>query len=114
MTKVTVWYEGKRIVRLRCVGHAGVLPQGENIVCAAVSILMQNCVNAMEKVAGVTPLVSADANMALISVEMPPAAPPQDHDAQIVLHTTVVGLSDISQAYPNLVSLQIINGRNKP
>ena len=112
MTKVTVTYEGGRIARLTCEGHAGRLAAGENIVCAAVSILMQNCVNALEKVAGVQPATVADEAQALISVEMPAAPPQSAHDAQIILRTTALGLSDIAREYPKMVKLHTLNGRN--
>ena len=112
MTKVTVLYEGDQIARSTCAGHAGNAQAGENIVCAAVSILMQNCVNALEKVAGVQPATVADESQALISVEMPAAPPQSAHDAQIILRTTALGLSDIAREYPKMVKLHTLNGRN--
>ena len=36
------------------------------------------------------------------------------HDAQIILRTTLLGLTDISQAYPAMVKLYTLNGRNIP
>ena len=69
MTRVTVEYEGDRIRRLECAGHAGDAAQGENIVCAAVSVLMQTCVNAIEQVAGIPPKTTVDESRALIALE---------------------------------------------
>ena len=112
MTKVTVSYEGERIVRLTCEGHAGKTAAGSNIVCAAVSILTQNCVNALERIAGVAPLAAADEARALINISLPACAAQQDHDAQVILQTAVLGLSDIASTYPTLVKLHILNGRN--
>lgn len=114
MTKVTVAYEGERIVRLTCEGHAGRAAAGENIVCAAVSILVQNCVNALERIAGVTPPISVDEARAMIDITLPVSAAQQDHDAQVIFQTTVLGLSDIASAYPTTVKLHILNGRNIP
>ena len=114
MTRVTVEYEGERIVRLACVGHAGGVQAGENIVCAAVSVLMQTCANAIESVAGLIPVTTVDEEQALIAIELPKADRQQAHDAQIILRTTVLGLTDISHEYPRLVKLNILNGRNLP
>ena len=114
MTKVTVAYEGERIVRLTCEGHAGKTAAGKNIVCAAVSILTQNCVNALERIADITPLTAVDEARALIDISLPESTAQQDHDAQIILRTTVLGLSDIASAYPAIVKLHILNGRNIP
>ena len=114
MTTVTVYREGERITRLTCSGHAGEMAAGENIVCAAVSILVQNCVNAIEQVAGLMPPTAVDEAAALISVGMPKGTPAQEHDAQTILRTTVIGLTDISQAYPTMVKLHTLNGRKTP
>ena len=114
MTNVTVLYEGDRIVRLTCVGHAGQAKAGENIVCAAVSILVQNCVNALETVAGVKPATTVDEKTALLELALPQTDEAREHDAQIILRTTLVGLTDISHEYPRLVKLNILNGRNIP
>ena len=114
MTRVTVEYEGDLVRRLACEGHAGDAAEGENVVCAAVSVLMQTCVNALERVAGVIPLTTVDERRALIAVELPKAAAQQAHDAQTILRTTVLGLTDISHEYPRLVKLKILAGRNQP
>ena len=112
MTRVTVEYEGDHIRRLECAGHAGDVAQGENIVCAAVSVLMQTCVNAIEQVAGIPPKTTVDESQALIALELPDMTDQQAHDAQIILRTTLLGLTDISHEYPQLVKLNILNGRN--
>ena len=112
MTRITVEYEGDAIRRLECVGHAGDTAQGENIVCAAVSVLMQTCVNAVEQVAGIPPRTTVDEARALISLELPQATEQQARDAQIILRTTLLGLTDISHEYPQLVKLNRLYGRN--
>ncbi len=105
MTQVTVRREGDWITFVECKGHAGRAAAGENIVCSAVSVLMQTCVNALERVAGVTPAVTVDEDAALIAVSLPRAEGTSAHDAQVILRTTVTGLADIAQAYPKLVRL---------
>ena len=114
MTRITVAFEGERIQRLESEGHAGGAPAGENIVCAAVSILTQNCVNALESIAGVTPLTAVDEQRTLIDIALPKGAVRQDHDAQVILRMTVLGLADIAAAYPTMVKLHTLNGRNIP
>jgi uncharacterized protein len=114
MTHVTVECEEERIIRLECAGHAGKAEEGENVVCAAVSVLMQTCVNALEIVAGLKPIATVDEPDARIAVELPETDGPAARDAQVILRTTVLGLTDISHEYPRLVKLNILNGRNKP
>ena len=114
MTRITVAFEGERIQRLESEGHAGGAPAGENIVCAAVSVLMQTCINALEAVAGVVPITTVDEQAAKIAITLPSVAGQQAQDAQTILRTTVLGLTDISHEYPRLVKLNILNGRNLP
>ena len=114
MTNITVEYEGERIVRLESIGHAGNQRVGENIVCAAVSVLMQTCVNALEAVAGIAPALTVNEGKAQLAIALPKANAQTEHDAQIILRTTVLGLTDISHEYPRLVKLNILKGRNLP
>jgi uncharacterized protein len=113
MTRVTVEYAGAAIRRLSCEGHAGGAAEGENVVCAAVSALMQTCVNALERVAGLTPETIVDAQRALIAVAVPDTEGVEARDAQTLLRATVLGLTDIANEYPKLVKLKILNGRNQ-
>lgn len=105
MTRVTIEREGDWIAFVQCAGHAGKKAAGENIVCAAVSVLMQTCVNAMEQVAGIMPDVTVDEAKALIAVRLPHRDGTPAHDAQTILRATVLGLTDISREYPQYVKL---------
>jgi uncharacterized protein YsxB (DUF464 family) len=105
MTRVTIEREGDWITFVRCEGHAGKAKAGEDIVCAAVSVLMQTCVNAMEQVASITPDVTVDEAKALIAVRLPRKDGAPAHDAQTILRATVLGLTDISHEYPQYVKL---------
>jgi len=114
MTRVTVEYEGDRVRRIECAGHAGNAESGVNIVCAAVSVLMTTCANALEQLAGLADAASVDEKRAMIAVELPDALGKGERDAQTILRTTVLGLTDISHEYPKLVKITTIDGRKQP
>ena len=115
MNRVSVTKSGNRIVQLESKGHAGYAEAGEDIVCAGISALMTTCVNALEAVAQVKPLLTADEERVLLRVTLPSdLTVEQEHDAQILLRATILGLTDISREYPRLVTLNILDGRNKP
>lgn len=83
---------------------------GSDIVCAAVSILMTTCVNALESVAGVAPLVERRERDAFMALTMPEVVGGQDLEAaQIVLRTGLQGFEDLSSAHPK--HFRIIDGR---
>ena len=49
MTTVTFHSEGSRIVGFQVEGHSGYAPKGQDILCAAVSILMEATADALER-----------------------------------------------------------------
>ncbi len=107
MTTVIVRYMGSAIASLSVKGHAGYAQHGEDIVCAAASVLITTCANALESVAGVSPITHVDERTAEIRVTLPnELSNEQLHDAQIILRTTLQGFQDIAQQYPR--NLQII------
>lgn len=109
MIRIGIRREGDRITALTAQGHAGDAPDGESIVCAAVSSLMFTAVNALESVAGVLPKVSKNDAQALLSITLPEAC--ENRDAQTVLRTIVRGLTDISLEYPKQVRITTQDGR---
>ena len=103
MTKVFLYVRGKDDIRgFLCAGHADYAQAGSDIVCAAVSALTQGCVNALETVAGVRPVVRV--NEGFLAARLPQAGP-DSHDAQVLLHGMLQGLRDIQTQYPQHVRL---------
>lgn len=52
MLKATVYRSGSSYRGFEVSGHAGYAEQGEDIICAAVSVLTINAVNSIESLAG--------------------------------------------------------------
>lgn len=107
MTTVQVWRDEKGITGLRVKGHSGYAEAGSDIVCAAASILITTCANALENVVKISPDVTVEERMTSITIRLPKGlSPQQDHDARIVLATAMQGFRDIAAEYPRY--LQII------
>ena len=50
MIKITIYQnQSGKYQRLHCIGHAGFAKAGEDIVCAGISALVINTLNAIEK-----------------------------------------------------------------
>jgi len=100
MIRVTLRQTDGLITGFECVGHAGYAASGKDIVCAAVSILTTTCVNALEEVANVKPLVEAAEGRMILAL-------PADagRDAQVILKTMRRGLRDLADAYPRYLQL---------
>ena len=96
MIRCTVHEKGGMITGFECKGHAGFAESGQDIVCAAVSILTTTCANALETVAGVRPLVSAQSGDMFLAL---PAH--SGHDAQVILKAMRQGMRDLAEEYPD-------------
>ncbi len=94
MIHVTI-YQNKRkeYTGFKTYGHAGFSDEGQDIVCAAVSVLIINTVNAIEKFTkDRTSLVSDDAEGVIdYSLKERPSK-----EAELLLDTMVLGLTEMS------------------
>ena len=100
-------YRGKDgLTACRITGHSGQAEAGRDIVCAAVSILGCTCVNAMESVCGIIPLVTENEE-GLLAFQLPEITPEENAKAQILMGALKQGLTDLADAYPRNVTLTI-------
>ena len=108
MTTVTFLRDARGLCGIRVSGHAGYAPAGEDIVCAAASVLITTCANALESVAGIRPKVSQSEKPVMIQDTRSRVRPfpAGEHDARVILRTAEQGFRDIAAQYPSY--LQII------
>ncbi len=107
MTTVQVRRDDNGITGIRVKGHSGYAEEGSDIVCAAASILITTCANALESVAKVYPVVRVKERSAIMDVSLPEElSSAQMHDAQIIFQTVCQGFIDLAAQYPRY--LQII------
>ena len=100
-------YRGKDgLTACRITGHSGQAEAGRDIVCAAVSILGCTCVNALESVCGIIPLVTENEE-GLLAFQLPEITPEENAKAQILMGALKQGLTDLADAYPRNVTLTI-------
>ena len=90
----------------RIAGHSGQAEAGRDIVCAAVSILGCTCVNALESVCGIVPLVTENEEGVLV-FRLPELNPEENAKAQILMGALKQGLTDLADSYPRNVTLTI-------
>ena len=87
MIAVTIYQNHSgQYVRIHCIGHAGFAKPGEDIICAAVSVLVINTLNATE----------TDQKSGLIDIRF---QHPGSHDAKLLLDTMVLGLQAVQDQY---------------
>ena len=98
MIRLTLHETDGLLTGFECRGHAGFAASGQDVVCAAVSILTTTCVNALETVAGVIPEVKVSSGR--MRVRVPADA---GRDAQVILRAMRQGLRDLAKEYPRYI-----------
>ena len=97
MTTITIFQSADGTYKgVRCEGHAGFAERGSDIVCAAVSILVINTVNAIEAFSEQKFSCEQDAENGSIFLEL---AEYPEREAVLLLDTMVLGLKQVAQQY---------------
>ncbi|MEY8441247.1 ribosomal-processing cysteine protease Prp [Lactobacillaceae bacterium 24-114] len=85
-------------------GHADAGPYGQDIVCAAVSVLSISTINGLEQVAKTNPTVESDNDnggfLKVTSINL-------GHDSQVIMQTFFNGMQDVAESYPQNIELKI-------
>ncbi len=91
-------YQNKqgRYTGFSCIGHAGYASAGEDIVCAGVSALVLNTINAVDAFTQDAFDANTDQKTGLIDIRF---HHPVGHDVKLLLDTMALGLRDIQKNY---------------
>ena len=115
MIRAVLYREGEDLTGCRAEGHSGRAEAGNDIVCAAVSILTCTCVNALESVCGVIPRVTEyNADKGILAFELPDRTETENEKAQILMKALRQGLEDLAAEYTQNVTLWIKERRKLP
>ena len=94
MTAVTIYKRSGQYAGFVIEGHAGYGEEGEDIVCAAVSVLSLNALNSIE--AFTEDRFSGEEKDGYLSCSFPEAL---SEKAVLLLDSMVLGLTDIQKSY---------------
>ncbi|MHC5215859.1 ribosomal-processing cysteine protease Prp [Enterococcus sp. LJL128] len=99
--------EAGQIVSFEIAGHAEAAEFGEDVICAAVSVLAVSTVNGIEALAGFEPIVDADeAEGGYMYVEMlSDVNQEQTNISQILLENLLLGLQAIEEEHTEFITL---------
>ena len=91
-----------KLTGFECKGHAGYAEAGEDIVCAAISILTINFVNSVELLTDSFPEVVEDADKGYLKVTIKEY---DKADVQLLFNSLSLGLDNIREEYPKFFDL---------
>ena len=105
MITVTVTRENGNPVGFRVSGHANMGEYGEDLVCAAVSAIVQTAILGITEVCHISAGVSIDEGETVCILNKDASAD-EIQRAGIVIDTMIAGLRSIQQSYPRTLKFR--------
>lgn len=88
-------------------GHSGFENSGKDIVCAGISVLLQNAVLSIGQLLKIELNVYVNEKDGILKFNLPDnLSENQMHDAQIILKSMLLGVKDIENSYKKFVSVK--------
>ncbi len=109
MTTVRFLEASGKLYGFEAFGHAGYAPEGEDIVCAAVSALTQTTLLGLGEVLKIPVEWSADEDAGALRAFVKES----NEGTELLLRTLEKGLQNISEQYPDLVGIDYMQRREK-
>ncbi len=107
MTHVVVKRRNNRIVSVECKGHTGYGEEGEDIVCAALSSIVQTAALGLFQVVGIN-LDYKVGKEGYLKMTLPDDMEASiRHDCDVVLETMLLGVYDLNQGYSDFIELEV-------
>ena len=98
MITFTVWKSGHQYKGFECAGHAGYAEEGSDIICAAVSALAVNTINAIEQFTEDSFEVEEAEDGGLLRIRFSEVP---DEKTQLLMDSLVLGIGNIEAEYGN-------------
>ena len=108
MTKIVFHKQGEDFVRIESDGHTGYAESGEDIVCAAISALLQGAALGVREVAGVKAKYRVNEEKGSLFLELPSdLGASERHDCNVILKTLLMSVSDIAKGYSEYIEVEV-------
>ena len=106
MTTVTFYSEGSRVTGFEVKGHSGYAPEGEDIVCAAVTSAVRLVECAVNDVLGLEASVKVREQDASISLKLPSGlGQTNESTCQTLLVALMVHFVQLAEEYPDNITV---------
>ena len=107
MPAIKITKKNGSVVRVVCDGHTGYGVEGEDIVCAALSSIVQTALLGLLAVARVNVDFVRDDGDGRLEFSVPELDERMRHDADVILDTMLCGVSDLREAYSDFIDLEV-------
>lgn len=108
MTKIEIYKNKNSIYKVICDGHTGYGVEGEDIVCAALSSIVQTAVLGILQIAVINAEYCVDEKKGRLELIIPnDISSAKRHDADVILNTMLCGIKDLNESYSDFVELEV-------
>ena len=108
MTKIVFHKRGEDFVRIISEGHTGYAQHGEDIVCAALSALIQGAAIGILKVVGVKADYRVNEEKGSLDLVIPREIGTQErHDCNVILGTLLASVEDLREGYSEYIEVEV-------
>ena len=108
MTKILLKKSNGHIVSLAADGHTGYGVEGEDIVCSALSSVIQTALLGLLKVAAIDVKYSILEETGSLEFCLPKELDQRDrNNADMILETMLVGIVDLYENYSDFIDLEV-------
>lgn len=105
MINVSIYNKASYIVGFKVTGHSGFAEHGNDIVCAAVSVLTMTAFNGITEILKLKPkYICKDGHLEMMLSDNLSAD--LKEDTNLILKTMTLGLKDIASQYPKYVKFK--------
>ena len=108
MVNVKFSTQNGKFVGVECIGHCEYAEEGEDVVCAALSSVVQTAVLGLMSVVGINVGYETNPETGYLKAILPKSLTKSDeHDADVILRTAYLGVSDLYETFSDYISLEV-------
>lgn len=107
MTDIVFYKREDIVYAVECSGHTGYATYGKDIVCSALSSLIQSCALGLKEVLRLDVKISREDKKGYFKIELPKSINGEDLEkSQILLQTLELSIKDLLQGYSKFIKLE--------
>ena len=106
MINITVIKKKHNIKSIQATGHSGYAEQGGDIVCSAVSVLMETLANGLTEIVKAEVKVVVDEEIPHLMLELIEQDAEKFKYAQMLMKTTLLGLKGVEGEYGKYIKIK--------
>lgn len=106
MINVLVIKQNQTIKTIEATGHSGYAKEGQDIVCSAISTLMETLANGLTEIVKAEVEVMVDETIPHLSVTLKETDKEKCKNAQVLMSSTLLGIKGVAQEFSKFIKIK--------